>query len=52
VLRVMSMPDVRERIAATGQTPSPAGAEEFARVIRAEFERWKKVVSAAGIRAE
>jgi len=52
VLRVMNMPDVRERIVQIGQTPSPAGAEELGRIMRADFERWKRVVGAAGIRPE
>ncbi|MCD6040913.1 MAG: LacI family transcriptional regulator [Burkholderiales bacterium] len=52
LLRVMSQTDVRERILKAGQTPSPAGAEEFGAMIRADFERWRKVVAAAGIRPE
>ena len=52
VLQVLAMPDVRERIAQSGQTPSPLGAEEFGRMMRADFERWRKVVAAAGIRPE
>lgn len=52
LLRVLGTADARERIARTGQTPSPAGADEFGRMIRADFERWRKVVAAAGIRAE
>ena len=52
VVRVMNMPDVRERLAQLGQSPSPADADEFARMIRVEYERWRKVVSAAGIKAE
>jgi tripartite-type tricarboxylate transporter receptor subunit TctC len=52
LLRVLGTADVRERITQTGQTPSPAGSDEFGRIIRADFERWRKVVSAAGIRPE
>ena len=52
VLHVMSAPDVRERISGIGQTPSPAGAEEFARLIREDYARWQRVVKAAGVRAE
>lgn len=52
LLKVMAMPDARDRIEKAGQTPSPAGAEEFGRLIRADFERWRKVVSAAGIKPE
>jgi tripartite-type tricarboxylate transporter receptor subunit TctC len=50
LLRVLGTADARERIARTGQTPSPAGPDEFGRMIRADFERWRKVVAAAGIR--
>ena len=52
LLRVLGAAEVRERITQAGQTPSPAGAEEFGRLIRADFERWRKVVAAAGIRPE
>jgi tripartite-type tricarboxylate transporter receptor subunit TctC len=52
LLRVLGTQDARERIMRTGQTPSPAGADEFGRMIRADFERWRKVVAAAGIRPE
>ncbi len=52
VIKVMNMPDVRERLAQIGQTPSPAGGEEFGRYLRADFERWKKVVNAAGIKPD
>ena len=52
VIRVMNMPDVRERLAQLGQTPAPADAEEFGRYLRADYERWRKVVAAAGIKAE
>ena len=52
MLQVMGMADVRERITQSGQTPSPLGAEEFGRMIRTDFERWRKVVAAAGIRPE
>lgn len=52
IVRAMNMPDVREKLARVGQTPSPAGSEEFDRYIRADYERWKKVVAAAGIKAD
>jgi tripartite-type tricarboxylate transporter receptor subunit TctC len=52
LLQVMGMADVRERITQSGQTPSPLGAEEFGRMIRTDFERWRRVVAAAGIRPE
>jgi tripartite-type tricarboxylate transporter receptor subunit TctC len=52
IIRVMNLPDVRERLAQMGQTPSPADGEEFGRYILADYERWRRVVNAAGIKAE
>jgi len=52
VLRAMRSPEVAERIQGLGQTPSPAGAEEFDRYIRADYERWGRVVKASGAKAE
>ena len=52
IIRVINMPDVREKLAQLGQNPSPADPDEFGRMIQAEYERWRKVVSAAGIKAE
>src|SRR5687768_15444956 len=52
LLGAMAAPEVSERIKGIGQTPSPAGTEEFARLIREDYARWRKVVAAAGIRPE
>jgi len=52
VLRAMAAPDVVERVTQIGQTPSPAGAESFARLIREDHARWQRVVKTSGARAE
>jgi len=52
VLRAMAAPEVVERVQQLGQSPSPAGAEEFARYIRTDYERWGRVVKASGAKAE
>jgi tripartite-type tricarboxylate transporter receptor subunit TctC len=52
LLRAMASPDVVERVQQLGQTPFPAGAEEFARYIRADYARWARVVKASGAKAE
>ena len=52
VLRAMAAPDVVERVTQIGQTPSPAGAEPFARLIREDHARWQRVVKASGAKAE
>ena len=52
VLRAMMAPEVLERINGIGQTPSPAGADEFSRMMREDYARWQRVVKAAGVKAE
>jgi tripartite-type tricarboxylate transporter receptor subunit TctC len=52
VLQVINSADVKERVTQIGQVPSPAGADEFDRYIRADYERWGKVVKASGARVE
>ncbi len=52
VLQAMAAPDVVERVTQIGQTPSPAGAEQFARVIREDYARWQRVVKISGAKAE
>jgi tripartite-type tricarboxylate transporter receptor subunit TctC len=52
VLRALAAPEVAERVQQLGQTPSPAGAEEFGRYIRSDYERWGRVVKASGAKAE
>ena len=50
-VRVLALPDIRERLARLGSVPvgnSPAEARQF---VRAELEKWAKTVKAAGITA-
>lgn len=52
VVRALRSPDVIERLGVIGQTAAPSTPEEFARQIRAEFERWGKVVKASGAKVD
>jgi tripartite-type tricarboxylate transporter receptor subunit TctC len=52
VLRVLQLPDVQQRLHAMGFTLSSFSAEEFTRFIRAEHEKWSKVIRDADIKAE
>lgn len=52
VVRALRSSDVVERLAAIGQTASPSTSDDFAKQMRSEFERWGKVVKAAGVKVE
>lgn len=48
----LNAPDVVKSIRNLGQTPAPSTPAEFSRQIRAEYERWGKVVKASGAKVE
>ena len=52
VRRVLEQPGVRERLHGMGFTLSSLSAEEFTRFIRAEHQKWSKVIKDADIKAE
>ena len=49
---VLGRNEVRERLAALGLEPAESSAEAFDAHIRAELQKWKRVVREAGIRAD
>ena len=52
IVKAVQHPTVRERFASIGTIPVGSTAEEFATFIRAEIEKWAKVVKASGARAD
>lgn len=52
ILRVIKLPDVKERLANVGFEIVGSSPDEFAKLIREEIPKWTKVVREAGIRAE
>jgi tripartite-type tricarboxylate transporter receptor subunit TctC len=52
VVRIVSMAEVRERIIELGYEPSPMGVAEAEKFIRADVERWARVVRSANIKAD
>ena len=48
IVRALNSPDVLKRIHAVGLTAAPSTPAEFADYIRADFERWGKIVKLSG----
>ena len=49
VVRIMALPDVRERLATLGYEAVANTPDEFARWIKAEIRKWAQVIRAAGM---
>ena len=52
IARVLALPDVKAKLAPQGIELVTQSPEEFARFIRADYEKWGKVIKEAGIRGE
>jgi tripartite-type tricarboxylate transporter receptor subunit TctC len=52
VLKVMQQKDVRERVAGLGFDVVASKPDEFAAQVKAEIDKWGKVIRAAGIKAD
>jgi tripartite-type tricarboxylate transporter receptor subunit TctC len=52
VVKILTDPEMAQRMASQGAEPRGTTPEELARYMRVEFERWKKVIKAAGIKLE
>jgi tripartite-type tricarboxylate transporter receptor subunit TctC len=50
VVRVLNLPDIKERMLSQGATPAPTTPEEFDAYIRSEVKRFAAVLIAAGAR--
>jgi tripartite-type tricarboxylate transporter receptor subunit TctC len=48
----VNAPAVKERLLALGATPIGGSPEQFAALIRADYEKWGPIIKAAGIRGE
>jgi len=48
----VNAPAVKERLLGLGAAPIGSAPEEFAALIRAEYEKWGPIIKAAGIRGE
>jgi tripartite-type tricarboxylate transporter receptor subunit TctC len=52
MVAVLRMPEVSKRLMGLGADVVPTSAEEFARIVRDEIQKWAKVVKASGAKAE
>jgi tripartite-type tricarboxylate transporter receptor subunit TctC len=52
VLRILSLPDVRERFSGLGADPTPSTPEKFGAVLKADAEKWGRIIRQAGVRAD
>jgi len=50
--KAVSLPEVRERLAASGIEPMLGSPEDFMALLQSEYARWGKVVKSAGIKAD
>lgn len=52
IVRILGLPDVREKLIASGLDPITSTPAEFAAFIRKEADRWSRVIKQTGIRLE
>jgi tripartite-type tricarboxylate transporter receptor subunit TctC len=50
-VRIMALPEVRERVLATGAEPATGTAEAFGAFIAVEIPKWERVVKTSGAKA-
>ena len=49
---ILGLSEIRERLAGAGLEPNPGTAEQFAALIKADADKWSKVIRAAKIRLD
>lgn len=52
VLRILELPDVKERMAAIGLDPLPMSGERFAAFMKTETDKWARTIKASGMKIE
>jgi tripartite-type tricarboxylate transporter receptor subunit TctC len=52
VVKILSDPEVAQRLASQGADPAPGTPDALARYMRTDHERWKKVIKSAGIKPD
>ncbi len=50
--KIITLPDVRQKLAADGAEPAGGSPQEFQKYLTAEITKWSRVIRAAGIKIE
>jgi tripartite-type tricarboxylate transporter receptor subunit TctC len=50
--KALALPDVKDKLAALGVDPVGGTSQAFTQFVRADFERWSKIIAKAGIKPE
>lgn len=52
VVRALNEPDIAQKLIAQGADPAPGSPADLGKYMRTDHERWKKVISSAGIKPQ
>lgn len=52
ILRILELPDVKEKLLAGGLEPLPLNAEQVSELFRSEMAKWGKLIKQAGLKLE
>jgi tripartite-type tricarboxylate transporter receptor subunit TctC len=52
ITKVLQLPDLKERMAATGGLPVKTGPKEFAALLNSDLQRWSKIVKESGAKVD
>jgi tripartite-type tricarboxylate transporter receptor subunit TctC len=52
IVRVLNLPDVKQRLSEQGAEPAPTTPDQFGRYIRAETQKWAQVIKSTGMKQE
>jgi len=50
VVKVLRMPDVREKLSSSGLDPSPTTPEELGAMVKTDLMKWEPIIKAAGVK--
>jgi tripartite-type tricarboxylate transporter receptor subunit TctC len=52
ITKVLALPDVKERFAATGGLPVRTGPKEFSALLKSEIQKWGRIVKESGAKVD